>query len=682
MIDGQKRPNQKRFGQNQARKTRTRVFTAPESSNPIPAKTPVERERRVYSALADENVTPHRSGHRVASKTSGRTHQHTTHHTQSQPRTHGVKNTHHQPTEQNRHRHHMSRQESEELKEDLGVIPALEPGNIRIIPLGGVEEIGKNMTAIEYGNDIVVIDAGFQFREEDTPGIDYILPNTKYLEERKDKIRALIITHGHLDHIGAIPYIIEKIGNPVIYSRLLTTVMIKKRQEEFPHIPELNIKVVEKEEKINLGSLSARFFAVSHTIPDSMGVIIDTPYGAIVHTGDIRVDNIAGVPTKEEEKEFSVFKDEKVLLLMSDSTNVERPGWQIAESEVHKNIEEIIKNTTGRLIIGTFSSQLERIIKMIQIAEQYNKKVVIDGRSMKVNVEIVRYLGRLKVRDDTIIPIEQMEDFPPDRIVAIATGAQGDDFAALSRMSNRTHKYFKINTRDTILLSSSIIPGNERAIQKLKDNLSRQGAKMIHYRIADVHASGHANKDEMTWIHKQIRSKFFIPLHGYHYMLRVHADIAKSIGVPEENIVIPDNGMVIEITDEGKKIHALRQKAASSLILVDGFSIGNVQEVVIRDRVMLANDGMFVIVASINSKTGKLRKSPDIISRGFVYLRESQELLNKTRLLIKKTVEDTTMNMHPLDLDYTKSAIADNVSRYLFQKTNKRPLVIPVVITV
>jgi ribonuclease J len=576
----------------------------------------------------------------------------------------------------------MSRQESEELKEDLGVIPALEPGNIRIIPLGGVEEIGKNMTAIEYGNDIVVIDAGFQFREEDTPGIDYILPNTKYLEERKDKIRALIITHGHLDHIGAIPYIIEKIGNPVIYSRLLTTVMIKKRQEEFPHIPELNIKVVEKEEKINLGSLSARFFAVSHTIPDSMGVIIDTPYGAIVHTGDIRVDNIAGVPTKEEEKEFSVFKDEKVLLLMSDSTNVERPGWQIAESEVHKNIEEIIKNTTGRLIIGTFSSQLERIIKMIQIAEQYNKKVVIDGRSMKVNVEIVRYLGRLKVRDDTIIPIEQMEDFPPDRIVAIATGAQGDDFAALSRMSNRTHKYFKINTRDTILLSSSIIPGNERAIQKLKDNLSRQGAKMIHYRIADVHASGHANKDEMTWIHKQIRSKFFIPLHGYHYMLRVHADIAKSIGVPEENIVIPDNGMVIEITDEGKKIHALRQKAASSLILVDGFSIGNVQEVVIRDRVMLANDGMFVIVASINSKTGKLRKSPDIISRGFVYLRESQELLNKTRLLIKKTVEDTTVNMHPLDLDYTKSAIADNVSRYLFQKTNKRPLVIPVVITV
>jgi ribonuclease J len=352
----------------------------------------------------------------------------------------------------------MSRQESEELKEDLGVIPALEPGNIRIIPLGGVEEIGKNMTVIEYGNDIVVIDAGFQFREEDTPGIDYILPNTKYLEERKDKIRALIITHGHLDHIGAIPYIIEKIGNPVIYSRLLTTVMIKKRQEEFPHIPELNIKVVEKEEKINLGSLSARFFAVSHTIPDSMGVIIDTPYGAIVHTGDIRVDNIAGVPTKEEEKEFSVFKDEKVLLLMSDSTNVERPGWQIAESEVHKNIEEIIKNTTGRLIIGTFSSQLERIIKMIQIAEQYNKKVVIDGRSMKVNVEIVRYLGRLKVRDDTIIPIEQMEDFPPDRIVAIATGAQGDDFAALSRMSNRTHKYFKINTRDTILLSSSIIP--------------------------------------------------------------------------------------------------------------------------------------------------------------------------------------------------------------------------------
>ena len=557
------------------------------------------------------------------------------------------------------------------------------PGDaIRIIPLGGVEEIGKNMTVIEYHDDIIIVDAGFQFGEESTPGIDFILPNIKYLEERKKNIRGLVITHGHLDHIGAIPYIVEQLGYPPLYSRLLTTVMIKKRQSEFPHLQPLDIRVVEKDETIKLGNLRVKFFAVSHTIPDSMGVIVETPYGSIVATGDLKLDHVDTIPTEQEEKEFSKFKKENVLMLMADSTNVEREGFSLPERIVHENIEKIIAASTGRLIVGTFASQLERIIKIIETCEKYNKKVVIEGRSMKNNIDIAKELGLVKTKKETFITAPSMGDYPPDRIVVLATGAQGDEFAALMRMANKTNKYFKINARDTILLSSSIIPGNERSVQKLKDNLSRQGARIIHYNAAAVHASGHANHDEMVWIHQKIKPRFFMPMHGYHYMLRVHGDLAISLGMPEKNVVIPDNGMIIELQDKATKLVVRKENAGNGLVLVDGFSIGDVQEVVLRDRQMLASDGMFVIIASINPKTGKLRKSPDIISRGFVYLRESQELLSQARMIVKKSVEDVSIGMNPINFDYIKTAVSDSVGKYLFQKTNKRPIIIPVLIGV
>ncbi len=563
-------------------------------------------------------------------------------------------------------------------------VPALAPNSIRIIPLGGVEEIGKNMTMIEYGNDIIVIDIGFQFKDENTPGIDYILPNTKYLEERKDKIRAVIITHGHLDHIGGIPYVMPRIGNPPLYTRMLTSVMVKKRQEEFTHVPPLDIKIVEKDETISLGALKVKFFAVTHTIPDAMGVVIQTPFGSVVHTGDLKLDHVEGIPTEAEEAEYDrVFKNEKVLLLMADSTNVENPGFSIPEKTVHKNIEEIIKNTKGRLIIATFASLLERMLKIIEFSEKYGKKVVVEGRSMKTNIEICMNLGLLKPKKDTLITVEEIDNFPPERIVVLATGAQGDEFAAMMRMSNKTHKYIKINKRDTILLSSSIVPGNERAVQKLKDNLSRQGASIIHYRIADVHSSGHANHDETAWIHKKINAKFFIPVHGYHYMLRVHGEIAKETnGLTEDQIIIPDNGSVIEIQDGGAKIVKIKEKAPSGIVMVDGFSVGDIQDVVIRDRQMLAQDGIFIVFAIINSQTGKLKKSPDIISRGFVYLRESQELLHHTRIIIKNTIDESTKGMNPINIDFVKTSISDNVSKFLLQKTAKRPIVIPVLLTI
>ena len=559
-------------------------------------------------------------------------------------------------------------------------IPPLSPDSIRIVPLGGVEEIGRNMTAIEFGNDIIIVDCGIQFHGEDTPGIDYILPNTKYLEERKDRVRAMLITHGHLDHIGGIPYIAPRIGNPPVYTRNLTMLMIKKRQEEFPHLPALDMRIVEKDETITIGAFTIKFFAVTHTIPDSMGIIIQTPFGSIVHTGDLKLDHMDGVPSKKELEEFKKFEKENVLLLMADSTNVERPGFSIPEQTVFKNLEDIIQNTNRRLIIGTFASQIERIAKIIEIAEKCNKKVVIDGRSMKINIEIAKLAGVLKHEKDTVVTVESMGDYPPERIVALVTGAQGDEFAVLMRMANKSHKHFKINKNDVVVLSSSVIPGNERAVQKLKDNLSRQGARIVHYQVSDVHSSGHANRDETKWIHEKVKPRFFIPIHGYHYMLRVHADIAREAGIPEENIIIPDNSMLIEIQEKGKKIVALKETAPQGLVLVDGFSVGDIQEVVIRDRQMLAQDGMFVIVVTLDITTGHIRKSPDLISRGFVYLRESQELLKDARNLIKKTTEDNVRGMHPINFDYLKNTLTDTVSQFLFKKTNKRPIVIPVVL--
>jgi ribonuclease J len=561
------------------------------------------------------------------------------------------------------------------------VVPAIKDNAIRIIPLGGVEEVGKNMTAIEYKNDIIVIDAGIQFKTEETPGIDYILPNTKYLEERRGKIRALVITHGHLDHIGGIPYLIEKLGNPPIYTREFGALLIKKRQTEFPHLPELNIKICGKDDGFLpiTPDLKLKFFGLTHSIPDSTGVIIETPFGDIVNTGDVRVENENGVVSPKEIEQYKFFKDRKVLLLTIDSTGAEKPGWTISENQVIKTIDKIVSEVTGRIIIATFSSQVERIIAFINMAKKYGKKLVIEGRSMKNNVEVIKFL---KLADtEHIIAVEDIADYPPSKLMILATGAQGEEFAALMRMANNNHKQIKLNKTDTIILSSSVIPGNERAITGLKDNLYRHDAKIITYSDTDVHAGGHGKREELSWIQKQIPYKFFMPVHGHHYMLKINADLAASLGTPRENIIVPDNGSIIEIRD-GEKIQIIKEKAPSGLVMVDGFSIGDVQEVVIRDRQMLAQDGMFVIIASINTTTCKLKKSPDIISRGFVYLRESQELLTETRHIIKKTIEQSASGMKPIDFDYVKNNVTDAISKYLFQKTAKKPMVIPVIIGV
>ncbi|MFA6432503.1 MAG: ribonuclease J [Candidatus Paceibacterota bacterium] len=561
------------------------------------------------------------------------------------------------------------------------IIPPLSDGAIRIVPLGGVEEVGRNMTAIEYKNEIIIVDMGFQFKEEGTPGIDYILPNTKYLEERREKIKGVFITHGHLDHIGGIPYIMPRIGNPPMYSRQFGAIMIMKRQTEFPHVPPINMKVLDKNETITISPhWKVETFAISHTIPDAMGLIIHTGVGDIVFIEDVRVDNVKGVPTEEEERQYARFKGKKALLLTMDSTSIEKHGFSLSESTVTENIEKLIRAAGGRIIIGTFASQVERIINIIKIAERYNKKIAIEGRSMKTNIEIIKTLKLAEITN--IIPIEEIENHAPDRIIMLVTGAQGEEFAALGRIANKTHKFIKLRPTDTIILSSSIIPTNHNAVIKLKDNLYRSDAKVITYLDSDIHASGHGNRDELKWIHEHVDYKFFMPVHGHHYMLRQHAELALSLGAPRENVVIPDNGSIIEIDPTGDKITVRKEKAPSGLVLVDGFSVGDVQDVVIRDRQMLAQDGIFIIFGIINATTGKLKKSPDIISRGFVYLRESQELLHGVRLLIKDTIEGSTRGMNPINLDLVKDNVTDAVSKFLLQETAKRPMVIPVILTI
>ena len=560
-----------------------------------------------------------------------------------------------------------------------------ETGVVRIIPLGGVEEIGKNMTAIEIGDDIIVIDAGMHFSNEATPGVDYVIPNTTYLEERKDKIRALIITHGHLDHIGGAPLVLSRIGNPPVYSRNLSILMMKKRQAEFPHLPPMKENIVEKDETITCGKIKVRFFGVTHTIPDSMGIIIETEHGWIVTPGDYKLDQVDGIVSKQEEREYSIFNNAKVLLLMTDSTNIENEGFSLPEVKVHQGLENLIRKVPGRMIIAAFASHITRLAYVVKFAESQGKKIAIDGRSMKTNIEVAIEAGLFQPKKGTIVSIEEANNYPPNKVVILMTGAQGEEYASLNRVANKTHTKFILHKGDTIILSASIVPGNERAVDKMKDGLTRQGARIISYRTAGedfVHATGHGNQEDIKWLHKKIHPKFFIPIHGNHYRLVLHKELALELGMSEENIVVPDNGSIIEISADGQKIINRKEKAPSGLMMVDGTSVGDAQDIVIRDRVMLAQDGMFVIIALLDQKTGKLKKSPDLISRGFVYLKENQELLRQVRIIIKKSVEDKAMKTDQIDFDHIKMDLGETISKFLYQKTEKRPLVIPVILSV
>lgn len=563
-------------------------------------------------------------------------------------------------------------------------IPEITDENtVRIIPVSGVEEIGRNMNIIETKDDIIIVDAGFQFvsSESNAPGIDYILPNTQYLEERKHKIRALVVTHGHLDHIGGIPFIMERIGNPPIYTQYLTSLMILKRQEEFPHADPISMVVIKEGESFTVGKTKIKTFPVTHSIPDAMGVSVETKHGDVVVTGDIKLVHKEGKVVVEEREEWEKVGKNNNLALLCDSTNADRQGFSASEGLVFQTLEEIIRKSTGRLIIGTFASQFDRLISIIKVCEEMGKKVVMEGRSIKTNIEIAIKAKLFEADPKIFINAADIKDYPSDKIVVLSTGAQGEQFAALMRMATDKHKFVTLSERDTIVLSSSVIPGNEIAVQKLKDNIYRKNVKVINYQGSHVHSSGHGNAGELVWVNQAVKPKFLIPVHGHHYHLKSHMYAAIENGFPKENIAVPDNGTIIDITN-GTDIQILPMRIPTELMMVDGFTVGTRQEVVLRDRQTLAEDGMFVIIAAVNSRTGKLRKSPDIISRGFVYLRENQQLLSETRVLIKKTVEKQTERMHPLDLELVKDELTDVVSGFLLQRTQKNPMVIPVLLGV
>ncbi len=401
---------------------------------------------------------------------------------------------------------------------------APSPDVVRIVPLGGAEEVGRNMLAMDVNGDILVFDAGFQFVSEDGgQGVDYLLPNTKYLEKNADRVRAVIITHGHLDHIGGIPFVLPRFGTPHIYTQELTSIMIKKRQEEYPDVPQPEINVVKVGDSLTIGNTKVKFFPVTHSIPDSMGCSVTTPQGQVVISGDLKLDHDDGIPSEREQKVWGELSKDNNIFFIADSTNAEKDGFSIPEKRVYQTLADIIKTVQGRLIIGTFASQFERMIHIIEAAEKLGKKVVTEGRSIKNNLEIAEKTGLLKLEKGTIIPGQEIGNYPPDKIVILSTGAQGEEFAALMRIATGQHKYITLNERDTIVLSSSVIPGNELNVQKLKDNLYRHSVTLIHYRSSDVHSTGHANTGELVWMNQQVHAKYFMPYYGFRSMTYCHA---------------------------------------------------------------------------------------------------------------------------------------------------------------
>lgn len=569
--------------------------------------------------------------------------------------------------------------------EQLKTIPPLKDGDIRFVPVCGTEGIGTNMLFVEYKDEIVVIDAGFGFSNVATPGINYTIPNTAYLKANKHKIKALVITHGHLDHVGGIPYVIEDLGNPPIYTREFGAMFIRKKLEEFPQLPKTNIVVVEPhDDYLPLSkNLKVKFFGLTHSIPDSTGVIIQTPLGGIVSTGDVRVENRDGVVNQKEIDQYAFFEKENILLLAIDSTNIENPGWSLSEELVYENIDIMIKDTIGRLFIAAFSSQVERLMQFMKSAKKHGKYIAFEGRSIKSNMGIAKHLNLTDFGH--VISIKEIDQYPPNKIVIILTGSQGEEFAALNRISNGTHPTLKLNTNDTIVLSSSIVPGNHYPVTQLKNNLYKGSYNVITYRDnKNVHASGHGNREELKWVHSKIPYKFLMPVHGEPYMTRMHAHMAiNELGLRKDQVIVPDNGTIAEIRENGTKYVKLKEHIPNETIAVDGTMIGPLRAVVMEDRLKLADSGMFVIVVSIDTKSKKLKKSPDIISRGFVYLRESQKLLGSIRTLVQKTAEEYTSKVNgKIDFDDAKKLISDKVGKYILQRTGKEPIVIPVVLSV
>ena len=552
---------------------------------------------------------------------------------------------------------------------------------LKIVPLGGLGEVGRNMMCLETQGKILIIDMGFRMPEEDMPGIDFIIPNIAYLKGKEKSIVGAVFTHGHYDHIAALPYLTDRLGAKLpLFAGGLTMAIILRRQEDFPHLPKLNITQVEDGDVIKLEPFTVEFFRQNHNIFDSLGLFISTPVGNIIHTSDFKFDEtpIFDLPTNFEK--LKALGKREVLLLMSDSTGAEQQSHSLSEKVIMENLEEIFKISKGRIIAATFSSLIGRIQELVALSEKYGRKVAVDGYSMKTNVEICKKLGYIKSEKGTLITVDKIQDYPDSKVTLICTGAQGEGQAVLMRIANREHRFVRLKKDDTVIFSSSVVPGNERTVQFMKDQLYRNEVKVFHYKMMDIHAGGHAQREELKSLMEMIKPKFFMPIHGQYSMLVNHAELAIEAGIPGKNIVVAENGQIINLSED--KILLDRKIIESSYVMVDGLGVGDVGEVVLRDRQTLSKDGMFVIIVVIDRQTGKVKGSPDIISRGFVYLRESKELLRDTRRKVIEIVERSTGVGGAVNWVYVKDGIRNKVGDFLYMKTQRRPMILPVVIEV
>jgi len=552
--------------------------------------------------------------------------------------------------------------------------------NVRIIPLGGLGEVGRNMMCLEYDKAILIVDMGFRMPEEDMPGVDYIIPNIAYLKGKEKNILGALFTHGHYDHIAAIPHIVNKLGNPPLFASGLTKGIILKRQEDFPNQPKLNITQVKDGSKIELGPFQIEFFRQNHNIFDNLGLFIRTPIGNIVHTSDFKFDETPVFDIPTDMNKLRELGKRGVLLLMSDSTGAEQENHSLSEKKIMENLEEIFKQARGRIIAATFGSLINRIQQVIVLSEKYGRKVAVDGYSMKTNVEICKKLGYIKSQKGTLIKPNQINSYPDSKITLLCTGAQGEGQAVLMRIITREHKFIRLKEDDTVIFSSSVIPGNERTVQFLKDELYRQRVNVFHYKMMDIHAGGHGQRQELAEMIRTMRPRFFMPIHGQYSMLFNHAKLAHAQGIPEKNIIVAENGQVVNLTPE--KIFIERKTVESNYIMVDGLGVGDVGKIVLRDRQTLSKDGMFVIVTIIDRTTGKVRGSPDIISRGFVYLRESKPLLQETRKKVIEVVNRTAGSGGAVNWSYVKDNVRNRIGDFLYTKTQRRPMILPVIIEV
>lgn len=551
-------------------------------------------------------------------------------------------------------------------------------GVLRFMPLGGLDGVGMNMLALEYNDDIVILDCGMMFPDETMLGIDYVIPDITYLRKNKKKLRGIVISHGHEDHIGGIPHIVPELGVPV-YASPLAGALITIRASEFPSGDQIQVRTYQEKDELKLGVFRVRFFRVTHSIPDSFGIIVSTPLGEVVYTGDFKFELSNHVPTKEEFDKLTKLNGRRPLLLLSESTNAEMPGHTVSEKEIIATFDSIFAEAKGRLIISSFASRIDRMQHALTAAQKYGRKVAISGRSMLKYFDAASKLGYLKYPKDLLVPLKSIHKLPDHALVIMSTGSQGQQGSSLARMAFKEHTQVQIKPTDTVVISASPIPGNERSVSAIVNNLCREGAEVIRNQHMQVHVTGHAFQEELQLMLKLTQPKYFIPIHGEYYMRFAHKKLANQIGVKDEHIFLLENGEVVEFTKNSAQ--KLKETIPSSIVMVDGLGVGDVGEVVLRDRQAMAKEGMFVIIATIDGKTGKLVNSPDIISRGFVYMREEGELINQARNKVKQILNKPKSNV-PNDWSNVKQKLREEIGQFLFTETQRRPLILPVVIEV